>query len=231
MTKHYFSSKIARKLHILIFLTLSFWSILYYSLFITCGFDEPDGCIPSTTLASYTREFLGGFATWRSADVLQPPLKADTHYPYIRPVRTGRMYGSYVRVHFWHPYLRPVFTARIYGCIFETRIYGPYIRVSKIHPYVRAVHTARSRTYGPYIRAVFTGIAYRPLPASSVAEESQCRRNERKGLSVRGPGRVRGLGRNWMFRLEVVSLLMSVTGASATVMWVWTVRELWTANY
>ena len=38
-------------------------------------------------------------------------LKADTHYPYIRPVRTGCLYGPYVWVHF----LTTVRTARTYG--------------------------------------------------------------------------------------------------------------------
>jgi len=89
-----------------------------------------------------------------------------THYPYIRPVYTARMYGPYVRVSKMHRYIRAVNTARIYRCSVHTtriellfctgRIYGPYIRVSKIHPYVRAVHTAR--IYGPYLRVVRFGL-------------------------------------------------------------------------
>ena len=45
-------------------------------------------------------------------------LKADTHYPYIRPVHTGGIYRPYVRVHFLtpvctgHAFLLPVFLVR-----------------------------------------------------------------------------------------------------------------------
>ena len=50
-------------------------------------------------------------------------LKADTHYPYIRPVLTGHMYCPYIRVLGTHyPYRRTVQLKRI-GVL-----YGPYIR-------------------------------------------------------------------------------------------------------
>ena len=42
--------------------------------------------------------------TWSS-------LKPDTHYPYIRPVYTGRIYGPYIRV----SKMTPVYTACTYG--------------------------------------------------------------------------------------------------------------------
>ena len=64
-----------------------------------------------------------------SCDVM---LKAGTHYPYIRAVCTGRIYGPYIRVHFF----APVHTGRIYG------------------PYVRAQKVSFGHPYGPYIRAV-----------------------------------------------------------------------------
>jgi len=54
------------------------------------------------------------------------------------------MYGPYVRVvHTGQPSIRPVHT----GELFDTRTYEPYW-YQKMHP---------------YIRAVFTGSAYRPL--------------------------------------------------------------------
>jgi len=68
--------------------------------------------------------------------VLPKPLK-------LRPIRTTRKYG---------PYIRAVCMARTYGCIFDTGIYGPYIRVNFLTP----VHTGRkygcqkcTRKYGP----------------------------------------------------------------------------------
>jgi len=85
-------------------------------------------------------------------------LKADTHYPYIRPVRknaavyTGSKYSPYIRVLGTHypyriavlsePYTRAVYTGVKNTPVCTGRKYGPYIRV--------------------YIRAVFTGNAYRP---------------------------------------------------------------------
>jgi len=46
-------------------------------------------------------------------------LKADTHYPYVRPVHTGRIYGCIFR----YPYVRAVKTARMHG---------PYVRLVRI---------------------------------------------------------------------------------------------------
>ena len=63
---------------------------------------------------------------------LSQRLKADTHYPYIRPVRTGA-------------FLTPVHTARIYGCTFDTRI--------NLRPVCTGVKKF-TRIYGPYIRPV-----------------------------------------------------------------------------
>ena len=54
--------------------------------------------------------------------------KSDTHYPDIRPVHTGRLYGPYTYgCRKMHPCVRTVCTGRTHGCIFR-------------HPYVRAVH-------------------------------------------------------------------------------------------
>jgi len=61
-------------------------------------------------------------------------VKAGTHYPYIRAVCTGRIYGPYIRVHFFAP-------------VHTGRIYDPYVRAQKVsfgHPYIRAVYTGRA---------------------------------------------------------------------------------------
>jgi len=166
---------------ILIFLTLSF-----------CLF-----CIIRCLLSAVLVNLMDAFHRRRLHHTLKsslvgsqrggPPMYCNHH---LRPIRTTRTYG---------PYVRAVCTARTYGCIFDTRTHGPYLRPVFTGAFLTPVFTARiygcqkyTHMYGPYIRAVFTGSAYRPLPASSVAEDSQCRRNERKGLSVRGPGRSGG---------------------------------------
>ena len=95
---------------------------------------------------------------------------------YLRPIRTTRKYGPYIlavymaRIYgciFWHPYVRPVFT----GVQKSTREYGAHIGLrltSTPYPYIWPVFRARiygcifdTSTYGPYIRAVSTGSAYR----------------------------------------------------------------------
>jgi len=79
----------------------------------------------------------------------------------LRPIRTTRKYG---------PYIRAVFTARTYGCIFDSRIYGRiyglYLRVVRIGLYLfrllkipiqtvaDSIHTARPDETGPSRRVV-----------------------------------------------------------------------------
>jgi len=55
-------------------------------------------------------------------------VKPDTHYPYIRPVYTGRVYGPYIRVVCTgHPYIWAVYTGSVYQSpVYTGRIYGPY---------------------------------------------------------------------------------------------------------
>ena len=86
----------------------------------------------------------------------------------MTPVHTARIYGPYLRVvRTGHPYIRPVQNSNSF------QLYIPSIRVvCTEHPYIRAVFTAiiygcifDTRTYGPDIRAVCTGSAYRPLYA------------------------------------------------------------------
>jgi len=78
-------------------------------------------------------------------------------------------------------YIRAVCTGRMYGCQKCTRIYGPYIRAVEPKSIannafsVRAVYTGRiygwpvrttrtyGRTYGPYVRAVCTGVKTAPV--------------------------------------------------------------------
>jgi len=96
-------------------------------------------------------------------------IKADTHYPYIRPVctgvknapvYTGRTYGPYKRaLGTHHPYIRAVQPKSIANNAF---LYGPYIRaVYTGDRYAVPVHTAR--TYCPYVRAVCTGVKNAPV--------------------------------------------------------------------
>ena len=41
-------------------------------------------------------------------------IKAGTHYPYIRPVCTGRIYGHIFCTRIYGPYVRPVYTGGVY---------------------------------------------------------------------------------------------------------------------
>jgi len=74
----------------------------------------------------------------------------DTHYLFIRPVFTARMYGCIWAVcmvlSFWHP-----FDTCTYGC-------------RNMHPYVRSVQTGR--TYGCIFRhpVYIRDEKYRPMP-------------------------------------------------------------------
>ena len=111
----------------------------YYSLFIPCSY----------LFSEFVR--LTIFATYS--------FKAVTHEPYIRAVYTGRIYGPYIRVRFWHPYIRPVHTGRIYGrCVPSTRTYGPYIRPVQKKHFLQCFLTVRPEyTGGAYWAAVYTG--------------------------------------------------------------------------
>ena len=82
-------------------------------------------------------------------------LKADTHYPYVRPVHTGRLYGPYVRVTGVEK------CTRMYGTYGPSIQYGPYVRYVRVHfrhPYLRAVITGVKNA--PVRTAVRTGRTY-----------------------------------------------------------------------
>jgi len=72
-------------------------------------------------------------------------LKADTHYPYVWPICTGRKDGCQKM----HPDLRPVCMGLTYGCIFR------HVRAG-----VQNAPVCTGRKDGPYVRAVCTGSVY-----------------------------------------------------------------------
>ena len=73
--------------------------------------------------------------------------KADTHYPYVRPVHMARLYGPYVWVHFLTPLRTHIHESQ--KC---TRTYGPSVRA------VRTGAFLDTHMYGPYVWVVHIGL-------------------------------------------------------------------------
>ena len=92
------------------------------------------------------------------------------HNSRLKPIRTTRKYGPYIRPIFTGAFLTPVYTANIYRCTFR----HPYTRVSNIHPHIRAVNTTRmytGRIYGPYLRVVRIGLNSYTLLLAKTAKD------------------------------------------------------------
>jgi len=114
MAKYVFTSSLIKSwLHIslLTFITLSF----HISLLVFCSLPTSKFFNFHTVHLRYRIKSLQLSKLLLQSLRLNVGFKADTHYPYIQAVNTGRISGCQKYARMYGPYIRPVYTGRIYG--------------------------------------------------------------------------------------------------------------------